>query len=175
MEPVIAGQPYKAELKALHAAGPCVWSIVGGRLPAGIAFAPNGVISGHSGAVGKYTFTVKLFNGEDSVERPLVLNVDRDMPPSIPDQTLPPVSLDTYVFQPVKVAGGVGTVTWNLSDGKLPYGIIFSPGGVLVGTPGEAGEFAFKVMARDSHPAGRVPRRNSSRGRSGQPEPSRCW
>ena len=45
-------------------------------------------------------------------------------------------------------------VTWSLSDGKLPYGIMFSPGGVLVGTPGEAGEFTFKIMARDAHPAG---------------------
>ncbi len=154
LEPVIARRPYRIGLQALHAAGPCVWSISKGTLPAGIALAPNGVISGQSGAVGKYPFTVKLVNRKDFVERPLVLIVTRDTPPSIPDQTLPPVSLDTYVFQPVKVAGGVGTVTWNLSDGKLPYGIMFSPGGVLVGTPGEAGEFTFKITARDSHPAG---------------------
>ena len=46
-----------------------------------------------------------------------------------------------------------GPLTWSLSDGKLPYGIMLSPAGILVGTPGEAGEFTFKIKAQDSHPA----------------------
>ncbi|MGA2617871.1 MAG: putative Ig domain-containing protein [Thermoguttaceae bacterium] len=154
LEPVIAGQPYEEELKPVHAAGPCVWSIVKGALPAGITLSPSGLISGQSGAVGKYPLTVKLVNGRDSFERLLVLEVSQDAPPTIPDQTLPAVSLDTYVVQPFKVAGGVGAVTWSLNDGKLPYGIMLSPAGMLVGTPGEAGEFTFTIKARDCHPTG---------------------
>ena len=104
--------------------------------------------------MGKYPLTVKLVSGKDAFERPLVLNVNQDALPSIPGQTLPAVSLDTYVFQPFKVAGGVGTVTWSLGEGKLPYGIMLSPAGILVGTPGEAGTFSFTIKAQDSHPAG---------------------
>jgi hypothetical protein len=141
-------------LKPVHAAGPYVWSIVKGSLPAGITLSPSGLISGQSAAVGKYPLTVKLVNGEDSFERLLVLEVNQDTPPSIPDQALPAVSLDTYVVQPFKVAGGVGAVTWSLNDGKLPYGIMLSPAGMLVGTPGETGEFTFTIKAQDCHPAG---------------------
>ena len=152
LDVAIAGQPYKAELKAVHGKGACAWSLASGMLPAGITLSPSGVISGQSDAVGKYPLTVRLTSGSDSFERPLVLNVSPDTPPSIPDQPLPGVTLDTYVFQPVKVTGGVGTVRWSLSDGKLPYGIMLSPAGILVGTPGEEGKFTFKSRVQDSHP-----------------------
>ncbi len=87
-------------------------------------------------------------------KRPLVLSVSQGDLPSIPDQPLKSVSLDEYVMQPLKVTGGVGHVTWSFGGGKLPYGIMLSPAGILVGNPGEEGDFTFKVKARDSHPAG---------------------
>ena len=154
LEPVIASQPYKAQLKPLHAAGPCLWSIVKGELPAGLSLSRDGLLAGQSEAVGDYPLTIQLADGESRFDRPLVLSVDRDTPPSIPDQPLKSVSLDQYVMQPLQVTGGVGHITWSVGGGKLPYGIMLSPAGTLVGSPGEAGEFTFKIMARDSHPAG---------------------
>ena len=154
LEPAIAGQPFKVELKAINAKGPCAWSLVKGALPAGIVLSEKGVISGQSMAAGKYPLTIKLSDGKDSFERPLVLDVNKDTPPSIPDQPMAPVALDTYLFQPLKVAGGVGLVTWSLSEGKLPHGIMLSPAGMLMGTPGEEGEVTFKIKAEDSNPAG---------------------
>ena len=154
MEPVIAGQSYKAELKALHAVGPCVWSIVKGKLPDGLFLTRDGVLEGKSEAVGDYPLTLKLAAGKESFERLLVLRVCQDVPPVIPDQPMETVALDQYVTQPLVVKGGVGPITWSLAGGTLPYGIRLSPAGMLVGSPGEEGQFTFKIKAEDSHPGG---------------------
>jgi len=154
LDPAIVGQPYKTELKALNAKAPCAWSLAKGRLPAGITLSTNGLLAGQSTAAGQYPVTIQLISGSESCERPLTLSVCEDSPLIIPDQLLPGVSLDSHVTQGVKVDGGIGAVTWSVSHGKLPYGIMLSPSGILIGTPGEEGEFTFKVKVTDSHPAG---------------------
>ncbi len=114
LEPVIADQPYKAELKALHAAGPCAWSIVRGTLPQGLSLSREGLLAGQSAAVGNYPLTIHLTDGKSRCERPLTLQVDQDKPPVIPDQPLEAVPLDQYVLHPLKVEGGVGHITWSV-------------------------------------------------------------
>ena len=152
--PAIAGQQYKTELTALHAAAPCVWSMEKGTLPKGLTLTANGVISGQSTQMGHYPITIKVQMGPVSLERPLTLDVCADAPSSIPEQPLPAVSLDSYVFQSLRAAGGVGVLSWSLSGGALPYGIMLSPVGLLYGTPGEAGTFTFKVKVADNNPTG---------------------
>lgn len=154
LPPVIAGQPYKVTLDALNAPGDCTWTLTKGTLPAGITLSSAGILAGQSTAVGRNAITIRLTTGKDSIERPLVLSVQQDVLPSIPDQTLPTVALDAYVFKPLAITGGVGSVTWSLSDGRLPCGMMLTPAGALVGTPGQEGEFTFKIKAADSHPAG---------------------
>ncbi len=154
MEPVMASQSYRTELRALHAAGPCAWSIVKGKLPDGLLLSRDGVLAGKSEAVGSYPLTIQVAAGKESFERQMVLRVCEDAPPVIPDQPLETVALDQYVTQPLVVKGGVGRITWTMAGGTLPYGIRLSPTGMLVGSPGEVGQFAFKVKAEDSHPRG---------------------
>jgi len=154
LEPVIAGQPYKAELKALNAAGPCVWSIVKGALPQELSLSQDGLLAGQSAAVGKYSLTIQLTDGKSACQRPLVLSVDQGAPPRIPDQPLETVSLDQRVLRPLKIESGVGHITWSVSGGTLPYGIMLSPAGMLVGSAGEQGEFPFTLKAEDAFPGG---------------------
>jgi hypothetical protein len=154
MEPVLAGRPYKAELKALNATGPCAWSVIKGALPQGLSLSGDGVISGQSSAIGDYPLTIQLADAKGRCERPLVIAVNPDKPPVIPSQPLGPVSLDQYVMRPLKIEGGVGHITWSTSGGKLPYGLRLSPDGVLVGSPGEEGAFRFAVRAQDAFPGG---------------------
>ena len=136
LEPVIAGQPCRVELKALHAKGPCAWTISTGILPQGFSFSAQGVLAGQSAAVGNYPVTVKLTDGTSSCERPLVLSISRDTPPRLPEQPLRTVSLDQYVVQPLKAEGGVGNTTWSVAKGKLPHGMMLTSAGMLVGSPG---------------------------------------
>ncbi len=147
--PKFAGEAFQGNPKCQ-----CQWSLAGASLPAGIALSPDGVLSGRCDVAGKHSIVVKLTSGSESVERPLTLEVSPDTPPSIPEQTLPGVSLDIYVAWPLKVTGGVGTATWNVLAGELPYGVMLSPAGLLVGTPGEQGEFTFTIAVADNHPAG---------------------
>ncbi len=46
--------------------------------------------------------------------------------------------------------GGVGEITWKLTNGKLPTGLELTNDGKIQGTPTEEGEFDFKVTATDS-------------------------
>ena len=154
LDPVIAGEPYRAELKALHAAGPCAWSIAKGTLPQGLSLSPGGLLAGQSAALGKYPLTIQLTDGNGSCQRPLVLSVDRGAPPRIPDQALGTVSLDQRVLLPLKIEDGVGHITWSVSGGTLPYGVRLAPAGMLVGSPGEEGRFTFKIKAEDAFPSG---------------------
>jgi hypothetical protein len=154
LDPIIAGQPYKAELKALHADGPRSWSLVKGTLPGGLTLSQEGVLAGTTAALGGCPVTIRLTDGKNAFERALLLSVSQGTPPLLPDQPINTVPLDQYVLQPLKVEGGVGHITWSLTGGKLPYGIRLSAGGMLVGSPGEAGQFTFKVKAEDSFPGG---------------------
>ena len=154
LAPVIAGQPYKSEMTTLHATGKCSWSVSKGSLPAGITLSNGGVLAGQSTATGEYPVTIKVSDEKGTFERRLVLSVHANEPPVIPDQALPSTSLDQYVFQPLKAAGGVGHITWSVVDGKLPYGVMLTPGGILLGNPGEPGQCTFKIKAEDSFPGG---------------------
>jgi hypothetical protein len=171
LEPVIAGQPCKAELKALHAAGPCAWSIVKGTLPQGLSLSRDGVFSGQSAAVGDYPLTIQLSDGKSRSERPLIVQVNQDKPPVIPDQALESVSLDRHVLHPLKVDGGVGHITWSVGGGTLPHGLRLSPDGMLVGSPGEEGEFVFKIKAEDTFPGGPRSTEKSFTWKIGPPAP----
>ncbi|MBE3123968.1 MAG: hypothetical protein IMZ65_04120, partial [Planctomycetes bacterium] len=154
LPPALAGQPYKAPLKALNAQGAAAWSVVKGQLPGGMSLSGDGVISGTSAASGEFPLTLKVADAKGNFERGLVLCVSEDRPPVIGDAALKPAALDDYCFLELKAGGGVRPLKWDLAEGKLPFGIQLADGGMLVGTPGEAGEFRFTVRATDSHPAG---------------------
>jgi len=151
---VIAGQPFKATLQPLNAAGPCAWSIASGTLPAGISLSKEGVLAGRSSAIGNYPVTIRLTDGKKQFERPFVLSVAQDTPPVIPAQPLEKVTLDQYVFHPLKAEGGVGHLTWSMSGGALPHGLLLTSAGIVVGSPGESGTFTFKTKVEDSFTGG---------------------
>jgi hypothetical protein len=85
---------------------------------------------------------------------------------SIPDAELffafaaPPLNISTLALptgnlaQPysatLQATGGTGSVTWGLSLGTLPPGLMLSGAGVISGNPTAAGTFSFTVQAMDS-------------------------
>jgi hypothetical protein len=93
-------------------------------------------------------------DGDRRFEKAFALLVSEDRPPAIADADLPRKALDEFFFRELKAAGGVGHLTWTRVDGRLPHGVTLTRPGILVGTPGEAGDFNFRVRVADSHPAG---------------------
>jgi len=154
LPPAIAGRAYQHQLKAFSAREGYAWSIAKGRLPEGLALAANGLISGTTAASGEYPVAIKVSDAKGAHQRQLTLQVSEDRAPTIDETPLKAVRLDDYCFQELKARGGVGPLKWDVAEGKLPQGVQFSEAGILVGTPGEAGDFAFTVRASDSHPDG---------------------
>jgi hypothetical protein len=153
LPPAVINLPYKIQLKAISAEGACTWAVVNGALPRGIALSSDGLISGQASTSGDYAVTLQVADTKGKCERALVLYVNADRPPVIRETALRTVGLDDYTFQELKADGGVGSLKWDLAEGKLPFGIQLTGNGILLGTPGEAGEFRFAVRATDDHPA----------------------
>jgi len=154
LPPAVAGLPYKVQLKALNAEGACVWSVAKGELPRGVSLSGDGVISGQTSANGEFPVTLKVADTKGSFERALAMGVCEDRPPVIGEAAPKSIALDDYCFQELKANGGVGALKWDMAEGKLPFGIQLTGNGILLGTPGESGEFRFTLRATDSHPAG---------------------
>ena len=154
LPPAVSGRPYDVRLRALNTQGACVWSISKGRLPEGLTLSREGAILGKTTVNGDSQFTLKAADARGSAEREMTLRVSEDRAPVIGEMTLKPAALDDYCFVALKADGGVGALKWAVAEGKLPFGIQLSDGGILHGTPGEAGEFGFTIRATDSHPDG---------------------
>ena len=65
--------------------------------------------------------------------------------------TLPAGQVGQSYFATVQTSGGVPPITFSISSGSLPPGILISSGsGILSGTPTTAGTYNFVVHAQDS-------------------------
>lgn len=172
LPPAIVGQPYSAALKALNAQGKPAWSLTKGTLPEGLKLGADGALSGKASKAGDYDLTVQVADAGKKFEKAFLLTVSADLPPAVADAGPAPVPLDEYVFRPLKVEGGVGHLTWTLAGGKLPNGVVLLKPGILMGTPGEAGEFTFQVKVEDSHPAGARSAEKEFKWTVGAPSPN---
>ncbi len=154
LPPVIADQPYTVTLQSLHAVGGFTWSITTGTLPTGLTLSNVGVISGIAKDPGNYPVTIALKDQDQTFNRELLVQVNQNLTPTIPNQTLDDVSRGQHVFHPLKIEGGVGHITVSQTAGTLPHGVMLSPSGILVGSPGEEGVFSFTVKVEDAFPGG---------------------
>lgn len=68
----------------------------------------------------------------------------------ISPDTLPSPQFQTPYSQTLTATGGTPSYTYSVSAGSLPAGLTLSTGGVISGTPTQAGTFAFSVNVTDS-------------------------
>lgn len=71
-----AGAAYEARLQARNTTAPVAWSLAAGQLPAGLALAQDGLISGQPVFAGLRTFTVRAEAAGQAVTRSLAIAVD---------------------------------------------------------------------------------------------------
>jgi hypothetical protein len=60
LPPASQGKLYTHAFTLSGGKGPYQWSVIGGRLPAGLTLSPAGVLSGIPNASGKFSFTVRV-------------------------------------------------------------------------------------------------------------------
>ncbi|MFN8176310.1 MAG: Ig domain-containing protein [bacterium] len=146
-DPIIA-VPYTKTLTCVGT-GPYTFALTAGALPAGLALAPTGVISGTPTAFGTFRFTVTATDSSGcSGSRLYVVTV---VCPHIvvSPPTLPPGMVGVPYNVTLTASGGIGPYTFALSSGTLPPGLVLSTAGVLSGTPTVAGTHQPTVTATD--------------------------
>ncbi|MBZ5579508.1 MAG: Ig domain-containing protein [Acidobacteriia bacterium] len=142
------GMPYPQTLTATGCTTPCSWSR-SGTLPTGLTLdSASGSLSGTPSATGSFHFTVTATSLLQSGSQSYAVAINPL--PSITTASLPGGQLGTRYSQTIAVTNGTAPYKYSVSSGALPAGIsLDSSTGVLSGTPGVAGSFAFTVLATD--------------------------
>ena len=145
----IVGTEYHAELRATGTT-PITWSIP--NLPEGLAFTASDdgklcIISGTPTDGNKKKVSVTLTNAGGSVKKNLSLKITFTKP-KITTLSIPEGTKGTAYSAKLE-ASGSPAITWTKSSGQFPQGITLSEDGTLSGIPEEAGNFTFKVQAKN--------------------------
>jgi hypothetical protein len=136
----------------LAAAGgtpPYKWSVTAGSLPSGASLSTAGVVTGAATAQGAFTFTATV---TDSVNATASKSFTLTIVPALLTITtgaLPGGFGQTAYSATISATGGVPPYKWSASG--LPSALTINPAtGIISGTPGPQGTFAFTVTVTDS-------------------------
>jgi hypothetical protein len=149
----VIGTGYSQQLTLTGGSGQINWTVSVGMLPGGLSLNPtSGLLSGTPAAAGTFSFTVKALMPANGcfAEQAYTVNV------ACPTITVGPTTINNpQIGVPYNLTftqtGGVGTITWSLSSGPLPNGVMLSADGVLSGTPVGSGSFPISVRATDAN------------------------
>lgn len=117
----------------------------GSSLPEGLSLTSDGQIVGTpTQAVKDCSFTV-IISGTDYItcEKTYTLDVGILYGSFSLDNMTQGKETETYV----NFASGASDITYSISDGELPSGLVLSEDGVISGTPTESGNFSFTIKA----------------------------
>jgi hypothetical protein len=141
------GVTYATKLTATGA--PSVqWTVIGGALPAGVALAADGTLTGSPSTAGDYSFTVRAQSGAVATQKLLTIAV-REAVTAVIQATKQAEQGIPLTLRPA-FAGGVAPHTWSLVSGPLPAGVTLDTAtGAITGTPTVPGTFALELEVAD--------------------------
>jgi hypothetical protein len=148
LPPAVTGQPYNVLLLA-DGAGPLVWSVESGTLPAGIALAGSTITGTATGTTQTFTLRVTGAAGFALQTYTLTVVAAGDFP-IITTTSLASGTVGTAYSQTV-TATGAAPITFGASG--LPAGLALnSSTGAITGTPTAAGLYIVTVSASNANP-----------------------
>ena len=144
--------PYSATLTASGGLGNYGFTFVSGQLPNGVSMNNAGKFSGTPTVAGNFSFTVRVTDGSSTADFPQVLNITSSTGVQITTQSLPDGQVSQQYSTTLSAAGGAGSYSWGLvsGSGNLPPGLTFTSGGVILGSPSQAGTFNFVFRVTDA-------------------------
>lgn len=144
----VRGRAYADTLRATPAGARPTWTVLTGRLPAGLQLDPSGVVGGTPAETGTFSFSVRAALVDAApVARGFVLAVAA--PLEIRTDTLRRAVQGTVFADTLRAEGaGDAARSWTLSSGSMPAGISLLPSGELSGAPADSGTFSFTVRVQ---------------------------
>jgi len=148
-------QPFTASFGAAGGTAPYSYALTAGALPAGLALAGDGTLSGTPTAGGVFNFTITATDSSTGAGAPFSGSQSYQLTVGgaaivIAPTTLPAGQASFAYAQSLSATGGIAPYSYAVTAGALPAGLTLSPGGALSGTPTTAGTFDFTVTATDS-------------------------
>jgi hypothetical protein len=148
----VQGQAYSQTVSATAGLAPYTFTVSAGTLPAGLSLGSGGVISGTPTTLGSSSFTVKVTDKSNPVQsatQALSITIN-PAPVVITTTSLPNVVANTGYSANLVATGGAPPITWSVTAGALPAGVVLAANGTFSGTPTTAGTANFTVQAADS-------------------------
>lgn len=149
---VCAGSAYDSTITASQGNPPFTFSLVGGALPAGLAFSVTSNktlrISGTPTIAGNFQFVVKAVDPFGNfMQRSYSICVIDITPSTLPDATIS----TAYTTTLTATVCANQTQSWQVVSGSLPPGLTLNEQtGVISGTPTSSGTFNFTVLFQDA-------------------------
>lgn len=146
---------YSTTLQGVNGSQPYSWSNPGGGLPSGLSLnGLSGVISGTPTTANNYSFVIRLTDSQPSfVEKTFNILISAGAQPLTITTTSPlPNATTTCAYsQQLAATGGTPGYTWTFVVKPIQLAwLSISTGGLLTGTPGLTGTYAFTVRVTDS-------------------------
>ena len=150
----VVGVPYSQTLSSTGGLGNTTWSILSGKLPAGISISSAGVLSGTPTVVNTagIPVTIQVQDSSSSVQTTTIsrsIHIAPVLAIATPTGPLPDAVVGQAYNFTFKSNGGLTPVTWSVTSGSLPAGLTLSPSGTISGTPTTGGSFSFTIQASD--------------------------
>ena len=135
-----------ASLNVAGGGPPYVWGVTAGALPPGLSLSSSGFISGTPTTAGLFGFAAGVRDSSQQMaSAPFQIVVGQ---PIFVSPSVVPSGTVGIPYKPVQFSTNISeSVLFGLSAGALAPGLTLTPGGVLAGTPMQAGIYTFTVLA----------------------------
>jgi large repetitive protein len=155
LAPAAVGSPYSARLEGKGVPSTVAWEVTSGALPAGLALAKDGTISGTPTAAGSSTFTIKgtaqgtdpSSSGTRIDSRQFTLNVTAQLSATLSRQV---AEVGIPVRSSLVATGGTAPYTWSAGS-VLPAGLALGSDGSISGVPRRTGAVTITAHVVDAN------------------------
>lgn len=148
----ILGTAYNLQLTATGNIGSTSWNLASGSLPTGLQLnGASGIISGTPSTIETQSISISVQDaGGRTSSKQYIIKTGN--PLQITTTTMPTGYLTLAYSSPVQSSGGIAPITYSLTSGTLPAGLVLNTStGLISGTPTSGGVLAnITVTATDS-------------------------
>jgi hypothetical protein len=147
-----AGDAFSETFTQAGGIGTITFTLESGTLPAGLALAADGVLSGTPTETGSFPVTVTSTdaNGCSATGATYTIVIGCQTI-TVTNPSNASGAADAAFEETFTQTNGIGAITWTLDSGTLPAGLTLGTDGVVSGTPTETGSFPITVTATDAN------------------------